>query len=614
MSRSRLLLRQILAMSLVLFCTASVMAQLTVINRKLGWDNKLRPNTFNQIVIVVQNSGGSAWKGDVSLINREKHDFTLIEPSLFIEPGGERPISFVVFYRNGDDFAIRLKEEGKPAYGMNLEVEGELLPSTDQPAIVQITNTFGVARNASVPLLEPEYFPTSVAGMAGLQAVLIEEVPEFQPAQNAAFLDWVYQGGELHIFDSTGAEPLEFPPALADLNQPFDSYDLGAGRVVRHKEGIGNATKDFVDREIRRVKPKPEKEETDEVQIDSYNYNNYYGSPITALFSPLQRITRPEHNWALIYFLAIVYLLLIFPGGYLLGRFKGDYRITYGAIIGVVLLFSLAFDFVGRRGYGEVTSYNYVAIARPASNGRSQVSQFGNVFVTAGGQYGITHVEENAVFSTGSDLMVSGDDKASNRPLSTLTVDIPAFSDRPVLNTGVVDSSAGSLSVQKLVWGETTVIPDTLILKIDEPDKWPGEIIESRAIFGNRICRMQPNGKDNLVLQRSTEQIHDYYNSNAYRGDYYYGNQGHGNREQLFRQTIAAALAYDMRLFSEEDFEEFELPANRIRIYTMAIGNEAFHVGGDFSPQQDGRVIYVHELTLPMENFTEDNSAEAAAE
>ncbi|MCA8990374.1 MAG: superinfection exclusion B family protein [Planctomycetaceae bacterium] len=614
MSKSRLFFSQILALCLVVCSTASAVAQLNVIDRKLGWDNKLRPNTFNQIVIVVQNSSGTAWKGDVRLINRDKQDFTLVEPSLFIEPGGIRPISFIVFYRDGDDLMIGMRKEGERRLDVtNLESEGELLPIADQPAIVQITSSFGVAQNPSVPLLEPEYFPTTVTGMAGLQAVLIEEAPDFQPAQNAAFLDWVYQGGELHIFGSSGAEPLEFPPTLADLNQPFDSYDLGAGRVIRHKEGIGSATRDFVEREIRRVSSRTEEDENEEVSNDPYAYdNNYYGSPITALFRPLQRITRPEHNWALIYFLAIVYLLLIFPGGYLLGRFKGDYRITYGAIIGVVLLFSLAFDLVGRRGYGEVTSYNYVAIARPASNGRSQVSQFGNVFVTAGGTYEISHVEDNAVYSTGTDLVVGGGDYAVNRPISELAVDIPAFSDRPVLNTGIVDSSIGSLSLQKFTWDEAGDYPGDLVLKIDEPEKWPNEIVETRAVYGNRIYRMQPNKNESLILLRSTEQFHDYYNSHVFRD--YYANQSHGDREQLFSQTIAAALAYDMRLFSEKDFEEFELPPNRIRIYIVAVGNEAFHVGGDFSPQQDGRVIYVHELTLPTENVTEDSSAAEAVE
>src|SRR3954471_16246164 len=109
------------------------------------------------------------------------------------------------------------------------------------------------------------------------------------------------------------------------------------------------------------------------------------------MFGELNQMTRPKHKWAVIYLLSLVYIALIFPGFYLLGLKRSDYRIMYGAMLGIVATFSGLFAFIGRRGYDETTTIHTVAIATPLADGSLDVTGWTNAFVTSGANYAITN-------------------------------------------------------------------------------------------------------------------------------------------------------------------------------------------------------------------------------
>ena len=61
-------------------------------------------------------------------------------------------------------------------------------------------------------------------------------------------------------------------------------------------------------------------------------------------------MTKPEHNWLLLHFMFWVYIALVFPGCYLLGKRWSDFRVVYAGLLSTVALFSLLFSYVGQRG------------------------------------------------------------------------------------------------------------------------------------------------------------------------------------------------------------------------------------------------------------------------
>src|SRR5262249_24743375 len=129
-------------------------------------------------------------------------------------------------------------------------------------------------------------------------------------------------------------------------------------------------------------------------------YGFQAGQVDDAFFRDLKVMTRPHHNWLLINFMSLLYILLIFPGLYWLGRWRADYRMVYGAFLGGVALFSFGFATVGRRGYGEATAVHSVAIARSLPDGGEDINQWSNVFVTGGAIYTIEHGGTGRIYSS----------------------------------------------------------------------------------------------------------------------------------------------------------------------------------------------------------------------
>src|SRR5207248_2104431 len=116
-------------------------------------------------------------------------------------------------------------------------------------------------------------------------------------------------------------------------------------------------------------------------------------------------MSNPNHSWPVIFFLGLLYLGSVFPGCYLVGqKYGGDFRVTFGCLLGTVFLFSLVFLFVGRRGYNEVTIVHSVAVARQQPGGSTlDVSQWSNAFVVEGGDYHLEHAGTSRVYSSCQD-------------------------------------------------------------------------------------------------------------------------------------------------------------------------------------------------------------------
>ena len=140
-------------------------------------------------------------------------------------------------------------------------------------------------------------------------------------------------------------------------------------------------------------------------------------------------MTKPNHNWVLLHLMFWAYIVLIFPGCYLLGKKWSDFRVVYAGLLGTVGLFSLMFSYVGQRGYGEATTVHTVAFASPLPDGQMDVSSWSNIFVTGGADYELRHQGFGSLYSTCNETeQVKG--LINNGAEALFKVDIPPFSNR----------------------------------------------------------------------------------------------------------------------------------------------------------------------------------------
>ena len=204
---------------------------------------------------------------------------------------------------------------------------------------------------------------------------------------------------------------------------------MGAGRIVRHAMNRGDVDLEFLNshRDGRHKKAK-QKAKPRQTPASSPETLLEVGTDMH-LFNTLRSMTRVKRNWILIYGMGLVYLLLIFPGCYMVAMRKDDYRLVLGSLLATVAVFTTGFFFVGRRDYGETTTIRSVAIARHNDDGAVNVSQWSEAAVTRGDTYKFLHSGSGRLYATGEEFeLVKG--SITNGVEGNLSVDIPPFSSR----------------------------------------------------------------------------------------------------------------------------------------------------------------------------------------
>lgn len=538
---------------------------------KWGFDGTIQVEDFNLLTVEIFNNSETPWQGAVWLqpqTGLQTVDLPIIQPDLFIEPYGTRQLQFYVFLPDRTEYnltwgAIR---------------NGRLIPQNDykidSPKInhsrltIQLTNPNRGGRSGDLPAFNEENFPSSAAVLSPVEGIVLDHVPRWQQPQIQAFRDWLYGGGTLYLLSSDTETLRDFPNSLAELNEPSDQFPVGFGKVVRTSEPV----------KVEQPTKQPQN-----------SYKNFSSSG--TLFSMLKAMTTPEHNWGLIYSMAVVYLLILFPGCWLIGRKKGDFRLTYTVVLATVALFSFGFHSIGKRGYGEETTINSVAILKPGQPGRWVVKQWSNFFITGGGDYNIEHDVDGSAISTGQHTeSVRG--MASNQPGAMMRTDIPSFSNRTVLHSGILKSLKFRPEVSQLV--STKAKLKTLELSLPAGQQWP-EFGHKVAIYRDQIYQlMLSDGKLKMVGQgqRARQLDYDAITYNPYR----WGNQEDEPPEQLYDKSFWLAIADDLGLFNGENIDLETLPKDVVKIYLMTDMDSNLFAKGERFPQQSGRMIYSFDL------------------
>lgn len=562
--------RQIFSLTFVFLIAlcGSVAADLKVESKpNWGFDGTIQVEDFNLLTVEVFNNSEKNWEGSVwvkPIVGIQSVDLPVIQPDLFIEPYGKRQLQFYVFVPDRTEYNLAW---GKIRNGRLFAEDSYKIDSPKvsyKKVVVQLTNLELNVRTVDLPTFDEQNFPSSATVLNPVKGFVLDHVPRWQKPQTQAFRDWLFGGGTLYLVSSDSASLLEFPASLSELNEPSDEFPVGYGRVIRTQESI----------KAERAKQNP-----------NNTYKNLSSSG--TIFSLLKAMTTPDHNWGLIYTLASVYLLILFPGCWLLGRKKGDFRLTYTVVLATVALFSFGFHSIGKRGYGEETTVNSVAFVKPGQPGRWVVKQWSNLFITGGGDYDVTHEVDSSAISTGQHTeAVRG--MAINQPAAAMRSDIPSFSNRTVIHTGVLKSQGFRPEATQIESTQGQL--QALELSMPEGTQWP-EMSSKIAIHRDRIYDLSlSNGKLHMVGNgRQATQLE--HNSLVYN-HYGWGNQAEITGAGYFDKAFWLMVADDLGLFHGENLEPTTLPEDVVRVYLQTEMDSTFFAKGENFPQQVGKVLY----------------------
>jgi hypothetical protein len=413
-----------------------------------------------------------------------------------------------------------------------------------------------------------------------LHIAILNEAPRWDQPRRESFLQWLNRGGVLHLYQGGDGITPKFTAELELLNGESTEQKVGQGKVIRHAQGIGGAGLD-------QILPAKPQETVGQVE----QYYNYSLNDNAELFRNLRELVAPRHQWPLIWLASVVYLLLIFPGGYLLGKARRDFRLVMGLQIGSALLFTFLFSVIGARGYNETSRNLAVGVARPVGGGKWDLGAWNNVFATSGGDYRITFPKRGGIFGTGVDVGETLRGVIANGIEGGYTVDIPPYSSCTFLSQSVVDGPTIEAEVSH--WDPEN--PGSLVCAVKSG--WP-EGAERAFVYLNDSLYTMNRVDDRLTVSSV---------SNLKSGDPWSGSRNVTYEPRSEEQDLTEWLNVQMRELEERVAEGVgvrrvrsgeNLDGRAILMIPAAMPAHCFPSSG-VEGKPAGRIVYTLDLVVP---------------
>jgi len=558
------------------------LAALSVQETFWGFDGQIVPDRVNILSVLMANDTDMPFNGTLKL-----HKQSALQPlgathvqECFVSPFGRRWVQFYTHNCERD-------EEWVLSWGRGLNQNTTLrTPRLGPPAcVILVDRADPFARKMALKAFPEEIFPVTAAATDALDTLIIDHVPPWEPVRRQAFLEWLRRGGTVHLLADPKGSRLTFPAELAVLNVDLDRFRVGAGRVVRHQ-----LTRGAIDPGRLAVKGFPPLRLT---QKSDWQAVDRIEDPV---FRRLRGFTRADHNWWLIYVVALIYIVLVGPVNYLLGRKWRDFRLTILVFVGAVVLFSVVLERIGRRGHGEAAAVHALTYARPVGPDTYDVTQWLNAFVTRGAYYTVEHASPHSLYST-CQLEERVNGIIRNGKDGVFAVDMPLYSSRSFLHRGVMKGP--ELGLKVLRW-EGGAVPGQLVLGFGAA--FPTDAVEMWALAGERFLELKVQGTElrpaDVGQSKSQEEFlkleHVLGTADFTSFGYYDDASDEVDVLKSYRQLVRPLIAYSLGgggAFQQNVTGRAPAP-DCVQVFVLASRPESFALKGESFGRERGYVLY----------------------
>ena len=598
-----------------------------------GFDGRAVPRTFNLLTLGVQNLSDEPFEGTLQcrrlLSAAGGWSGAEILQDVYLGPNAVRIVQFYPYVLDeGEVWEVR--------WGDGLEdsflTERPQLTSGSRIILNDPIANSGIQQGLK-GFLE-NWFPVTVVATDALRLVVMDHAPRWEATRRDVFRDWLFRGGILHVLQEPSGK---FPVVpIAELNIEPRPTRFGAGRIYWHDLTREALNRDYVykkmyassqdlvavvDRDGSTFDIDPTS--TEFIRRDEEFFEAYAEWDSDRLIPTLlKEFLRPNHEWPLIYLLSGVYLLTLFPGGYLLVRSKIDYRFSLVSLVVVVAGFSWLFSVMGARGYGESTSTTSVATARQLPDGRWDVEQWNSMFVTSGGDYSIRLAGDFPIYSTVENLeRVSG--SVINGRDGRFAIDMPPFTFRTFATRteaplGKFAATVISAKVENQTPAEreedaTTEAPldaspkNLLSLEVKFDGVPASQVRHAVILFGDSFypanLDVLQSGAGNLV---GGSGVPIFERINLSRQFQRFDRNRMSTPDDTLDQFHWRLIARDLKLRRRADVGDFKLPAGQARLYIHADLPRELVCQNAVDPDvpfgnHNGRIVYRSDLTIPQD-------------
>lgn len=612
-ARITLILAAMLALPQIGF--AQIAEKVRVVETIWGFDGRTMQGEFQPLSILLDNLSDQTIDGTVELRSNSglvRRVGGVMQQPVFLGPNSRRWVQFYPYiFGQMVSWDLELKTDSETvkfdaidqsrliADSQSEEEKEYTYRATvilDPPGMLQRSPT-------TIKHLPSEIFPPYSTATHGLHAVFLDHVPDWDEPRQAALLGWLQSGGQLHLLQDQNRQTLRFSGILAPLNEPFPEFSVEAGTVVRHEYQRADLTKETVN-SISRIRKKPAVADEESKKAFSGGGSGLSWDEVILndddLFYSLRKLTEPEHAWALILLLSLLYVGLLFPGAWVFSQKKRhNYLIPYAAILGAVAVFSLLFLFVGQRGYNEEASVRTLAIAVGQDKTHWSCLEFTHLFVTQGGDYHVNSKNQQALLASGSSDEAT-DSTSTHGDTATFDSLMPPFSSQPVISRRRLETPDWEIKVKSF----SATASDLTALQLTCNEKFPSDGVLCYAIYGNRIFAVAFNSADrtlNLLQQQqtlrnfvATESPEEDFTVPAYQRTVRFSDSKLQFRDESLRRMLQRSLTST----GVVDLKAWSLPPGKIRFLAFMPMPADLMLESNVSTTPLGDILFIRDLPL----------------
>jgi hypothetical protein len=613
-----LALRSLMGAIALLLLAATHAWAVDVGETRWGFDGRATPQCFNLLSVLVVNPEATPFEGKLELcesIGGGRRVGAILAEDLYIAPNSSRWVQFYPYVK--EPYEEWWLQWGRRA-SERADVRRPVLAK--QGLVMLVDSDDALSAGRSVRQFLDHLFPPIATATDSLKAVLLDHVPQWEESRRQSFYDWLYRGGRLHILkDADGAYP-HFTSQLAELNNPVDRFRVGIGEVFRHDRQRSRLDRAFIDKLSGEPNASPEKADLEALKNAANGANGLPGTraarrnvpsdPLFAdvcggLFAFLKTLSRPHHNWPLIYAMALVYVVTVVPGVHYLGRKRFDYRLVYGTLVGLIVLFSIGFAYFGRRGHKEASAVNTLAVARQLSGGMWDVTSWSNVFVISGADYEIVHGGSARLYSTAQTVEAVNGTIRNGNP-GRFDVDIPPFSSQPFIARMKVNGDRNLLTVREFSAKDNAL--KKLVIEPANSFPRPADPAFAYVLSGTRLWPMDWSHGRLELSEADSVSLTDFFGSVSWESlspfsignGRFVGNASQDQRPPPFDDLLRPLMAWSLDLQKFGDISTFHFPDDTLRLFVWSELPDKFKVDNKLMGSQQGRTLFLIDVPKPV--------------
>ncbi len=562
-------------------------------------------NKINPVTILVENSNPVPFEGEIRFqqetFRGQQIDITL-SATTFIAPFEKKWIQYYPYIsESANNWRASWTNQSGPQAQLFLAPR-----TTNRNVTIQLVPPNDISRVLpGIKHFPEELFPPFSGAVDSLNRVLLDHVPRWEKSRRKTFLQWIYSGGIVHLFENSNGELPAFSESYAPLNQTTSPIQYGDGVIYRHQ----NQLKDISTQELNKlIKAKHQFAGSQHAKSAERNISEPLSEfsnrePHTndeRVLVALTEISKPKLIWYFIFFLSFIYLIVAGPGYYFITKISQHHYIFYAVYLSVTVLFCIIFLVIGRYSANRNSQIHSLMIAKFLPENEIDITEWSCLGIASGGDFQISHSGDSHIYSTCQQYSkVNGVVTCGTEGM--IQVDIPTNSSRTFFHRTKTSNTLFGVKLHSFLANDMGL--ETLSLEIDQ--RFPTQVDQVHFLYRAKLYELRKENNQ-LTYQGTSRNLSSILDANPLLNQFHMSPgggipfakpQGQQNDVAL-NHFFSFLLQRTLKLSSREQYRQFQLSENRGKLLVFCPIPDALFPESPIISQKEGMVLYCLDVPL----------------